>query len=447
MKRRFAAICLAVLLCAAPFAARADLNCTSAIDMDTGSVLLAGDGTVLTDEYAQLLPLIPGERFAGYTEDGACYLLNETGQRVTDRAFETLLSDNGRTILFTVGQKTGVLDGGGNEIIPASYTQIVPCPDGCYLALTGDPYDAGADGVYHLDASGEESPTGARVLYGLGYFESGLMAACAPDGRMGYLGADGEWAIRPQFEYAGDFYGSYAEASVESGSGMIDKSGNWRILPKYTVFQKSPTESGVMIGQTEVTSAVLFDPETFGESSRIESGEVYFSAYYDNGLAAVYLSDSTQLIDARGTVLLDLPVDANVDTWRMMGQRAIVQSGEWGDASFRLYDFSGRVVTGPWQEIQALGQGTDGKALFACIRWDVTEEVDIDLGWRMLEEVPDTREIAILDEDGAERMPAARLDEVEKLDGGLLLRVNGRVRVVDESGKTLFQEETEEDEA
>lgn len=99
--------------------------------------------------------------------------------------------------------------------------------------------------------------TRAPILAG-GYFQEGLAQATDPDtNRAGFLGLDGNWAIRPTFYHVHDFYDGLA-AAVASGNpaserqmiggqmyvatvmgasgplwGFINKRGEWAIKPAY----------------------------------------------------------------------------------------------------------------------------------------------------------------------------------------------------------------------
>lgn len=72
-----------------------------------------------------------------------------------------------------------------------------------------------------------------------------LTALAAPDteplfvirenGLYGYMNSRGETVIEPQWSYAGDFRGNYAAVSIDDESdGVIDRSGNYVLEPKYT---------------------------------------------------------------------------------------------------------------------------------------------------------------------------------------------------------------------
>ena len=75
-----------------------------------------------------------------------------------------------------------------------------------------------------------------------------LYPAQGENGLMGYINARAEWVIAPQFDGAGSYRGDYAAAwMLPEGAdpdewwdvdctGIIDRSGNWVLLPEYSLF-------------------------------------------------------------------------------------------------------------------------------------------------------------------------------------------------------------------
>ena len=60
-------------------------------------------------------------------------------------------------------------------------------------------------------------------------------------GLWGYIDETGEWAIAPQFGYAGDFHGDCASAGTaspetgEQAQGVIDGNGAYLLQPEYLI--------------------------------------------------------------------------------------------------------------------------------------------------------------------------------------------------------------------
>ena len=54
----------------------------------------------------------------------------------------------------------------------------------------------------------------------------------AENGLYGYVDVNGQWAIRPQFAYAGPFIEGRALASLTTGYGLIDEHGQLGAHPQ-----------------------------------------------------------------------------------------------------------------------------------------------------------------------------------------------------------------------
>ena len=94
----------------------------------------------------------------------------------------------------------------GEALTEAAYTQLVSNGEGGFLALTTDCYDDISDGLYRIDEAGAASATGVQTLGELSWFSDGLMPLLSAENNLyGYVDAAGQWAIRPQFTYAGPF--------------------------------------------------------------------------------------------------------------------------------------------------------------------------------------------------------------------------------------------------
>ena len=73
------------------------------------------------------------------------------------------------------------------------------------------------------DETGAVSATGVQTLGALNWFSDGLMPLISAENNLyGYVDASGQWAIRPQFAYAGPFIEGRALASLTTGYGLIE---------------------------------------------------------------------------------------------------------------------------------------------------------------------------------------------------------------------------------
>ena len=411
-----------LFLCFLPFVAFAAEDAPVIVSFGDRSILVSQSGDLLTapDRFVYIEKISPDNApealYAAYLQDPAegfrCLLLNARGAEVSQETFEFLYPNDEKSFLAVRDSKFGVVSLSLDPIIAPTYTQLVPNGEGGYLALNTDPYDERPDGVYYILPNGEERATGVRVSFGLGAFRDGLMPAVASDsGRMGYLNPQGDWAIPPQFEYAGDFIGRRAEACLDSGAGLIDQNGNWLLTPKYVTVTLAGKSGDLILAQVGSTEIFLLDPEHYTVKARYRGQDIYFSAYSDSDTATLFLDDCTQVISKDGRVILECQADAGFDAYSSLKDCLITRFGVWGDPCVYLYDQTGKSVSGPFQDIVPLGlQGE--RALFACSTFETTEEKDESLNWRSLSEVTGTRKIEIIDQTGALVSPAVLCNAV-----------------------------------
>ncbi len=368
-------------------------------------VLVAADGAELVGagQYSVIEPLTdrPPYFYAalqlGGEEPQAMKLLDAEGRPLTDFSYQ-YLAGMGDRICFGQDGQFGVMDASLNVVVPCAYTSIVDNGEGGYLALTTNPYDERADGVYYIDPDGKENATGIRVLYGLADFSEGLMPVLSADtGRTGYLNPRGEWAIPAQFSYAGAFDGGLADAAIDSGTGVIDTSGNWLITPKYEMLSICGA-TPLVVAQADSRKIALIDPKADRTIAEFSGEDIYFSAPSDSELVTLYLDGRLRLVDAAGNTVLETDArDASVDS---DGVRLILREGPWGEKNVTLCDLTGKRLAGPYQDIWRVSGASDAP-YYAFSTFDTQEETLDDGGYTYLNEVPDTRRTGLMDENGA----------------------------------------------
>jgi hypothetical protein len=314
---------------------------------------------------------------------------------LTDFSYE-YLTQMGDKFCFEQDGFYGVMDASQQVIVPCQYTSIVENGEGGYLALTTNPYDERADGVYYIDSSGAETATGIRILYGLTEFSNGLMPVLSAEtGRTGYLNPRGEWAISAQFSYAGAFSGSFADAAIDSGTGLIDASGNWLITPKYQTLSLAGSGS-VVVAQTDGTKIELIDPATFQTVKEFTGEDIYFAASPDSSLITLYLDGKMAMVDSKGNEVLSTATpDSSAECDEA---RVILREGPWGEQNATLCDQTGKRLAGPYQDIWRVS-AISGTPYYAFSSFD-TQTEKLDGGYAYLNEVPDTRMTGLLDANG-----------------------------------------------
>lgn len=406
------------------------------LPLQDGAVLVSADGQALTvrgayshiesissEDVSPKDELFVATPSYDETSSGLSLLMDANGQALTDPVY-SWLRDEGGVIRYVQDGLQGVMGRDLTPIVSCSYTVLVANGEGSYLGLTSDPYDDKPDGVYHIDMAGNETATNVRILGPMGAFTEGLCTATSAEtGRVGYLSAVGEWAIQPQLEYGGEFKNGRAEACIESGYGVIDTSGNWLMTPKYALVSTGFGDGNMILASQDNSAVYLIDPRNYQVKVTFEDDEIYFGAYFDRDYVVLYRSDSVELIDEGGNVLMQTTADGNFDVWYEMGDRVIARRGSWGERNTYLVDLSGADVAGPYREISLMGVGEDGAPYFAFSDQGGGEEQSEAEGEIEIESYGDGAAIdaGLMDRDGSVVIPAGRFLYMEQAAPGYLI--------------------------
>ena len=85
-----------------------------------------------------------------------------------------------------------------------------------------------------LDTAGNIICRPRFAKFGAPFFDSELGPLPTTKGRKwGYINTKGEWVVRPQFEYAGNFHNGLAKVVVKGKTGYIQKDGTMVIEPRF----------------------------------------------------------------------------------------------------------------------------------------------------------------------------------------------------------------------
>lgn len=334
------------------------------------AALVSDDGETIIEpgEYSKIICVLENELYAAYVQAENGYaLIDENGARLGARVYDSLEAA-GDALIYSISSRYGVMTRAAEALTPCEYTWIVDNGEGGFLALRTDIWDDSPDGVYYIDATGRESPTGVKVMSYLYEFSDGLSPALSTDnGRYGYLNARGQWALRPQYVFADWFMGGHAMASLDSGSGVIDASGTWRITPRYDFINIGPEDSELIVGVNYGRSVTVFSAGTYEElySFPIDT----YAAYVANAgtLVCVYADDGISLLDASGEAVLRLSPEASVYT--AQSGHIIVYDGQWGDECARVYSSGGAPLSPAYQNIDYFCKRGD-TAYFIYSRFD-----------------------------------------------------------------------------
>lgn len=380
-------LCLLALLLAAQ-GALAD----AAINGDSTAALIATDGSeiVSAGEYTYIKPLKEGF-WCAIDADGKRALLNASGQPVTAARFDELRCVYD-TILYREGEAWGILSDDGMPLVDAKYSDIRVNGEGDFIALRNAVGTGSAQNVDFLDAQGNETAIGVRVLYGLNDYSEGYMPVLfAKSGRYGYLDTQGVVAFEGKYIAAGPFQDGYAIVTTDEGTGMITYTGRMVVPAEYDDILRvgdiallSKRGEGVLVLRIG------------GEQLLYVEGEAYIGEVGDYGL--ILTPEELLLIGTDGAVCGTYPATATITGGE--NGRVIVSDGLWGEANTCLMTADGTPLGEAYQSIQPINPTGDA-GYYAVSRFDaqpVTDEVGevIRYDWS----AEDIR-YAIMDESGA----------------------------------------------
>ena len=394
MKRMLAL--LTALLLLTPLA-RAEAGQPFPVYLNSTALLTDGTGREIVPPgtYDAIIPL-EGQlsRYAaGRTENGVQRfgLMNEAGELLTAVEYD-LLVDAGGEIVCARDGLYGLLNADGTVKVEPAYTSIVPNGEGGALALKTDCWDDQPDGVYLIDAQGHETAAGIKTLFlfDSAFSEGRMSLLSAENSRCGYVDAQGQWLVRPQFAYAAEFRDGLAIASITSGFGVIDEAGNWVLTPRYSLIWR--TDDAFIA--TEGTSAcVAFDAATLEERFRVTGSSLY--AYDDGDRVVVVDDEATRLYGADGALLFTASPLATLKS----GETGLIiaEDGPWGSPRATLHASDGAALSEARQGIDLLGL-VDGAEYFSWFEMDAQPGEDPEAEW---EYDPYSVRFGLMDSTGA----------------------------------------------
>ena len=434
MLRRLAAALTALLL--VPCAA---LAAPIAVNFEGMAALIEADGTeiVAPGTYDFIFAVgEEGELFCGGSSVDGGYryvLLDGQGTPLTRQDYDMFSLSDG-VIIFTRDGLFGAMNAQGEVLVEAEYTQLVANGEGGFVGLTTDCYDEEADGLYLIDAQGGRTATGVRTTGVLGWYSGGLMPLLSAENNLyGYVDATGQWAVRPQFAYAGALSGGRAVASLSTGYGLIDATGNWVITPKYD--EVTYTDDALAFAVISGEEAVGFEPHSCAERFRIDITGMYAAAY--DGLVQVYGEDSpSRLYDYDGNLIFEGSSQAMYAAG--LNGQYILTDGAWGADACRLIHADGTLSEQAWQSLFALCT-VDGVGYYGFMRFDATPTYSQTLEQTQYDWDPESVRYGVVDETGAVTLEPVYEEMYLAAPGRLLVRQAEVCGVIDMEGNWIYQ--------
>lgn len=334
-------ILLALLL---PVCALADC----AVNGNTGAALIASDGTELVPVgmYRQIKPLKDGY-WCAIDINGKRALLDGAGTPLTEALYDEITCEKG-TLLYREGKSWGILSDDGTPLVSARYSDIRVNGEGDYIALRNAVGTGSAQNVDFLDADGNETAIGVRVMYGLNDYSQGFMPVLfAKTGRYGYLDAQGVVAFEGQFSAAGPFQDGYAVVTTDEGTGMITRTGRMAVPAVYADILRigdiallSESDGGVLVLRIG------------GEELLHVDGEAYIGEVGAYGV--IWTGEEQLLIDRTGAIAGRFAASATIAGGG--AERIIVTDGAWGEACTYLAQPDGTIIGQKHQMILPLDE-------------------------------------------------------------------------------------------
>lgn len=229
-----------------------------------------------------LAPAYDGERIGYVGLDGSVKIPFEYDWIYND---EITGEFNGGLAVVSKGEMSGVINTSGRVVLPIEFDYIWDFSDGAALAKRGD--EEGA-----INTRGRFIFLDSEDAYIVDSYQNGLAPAVLADFvGSGYIDKVGNWAIKAEFDMVGKFSGIYAAVAVDGLVGFIDQAGRYVIEPKFPIDEESDLP---MAGTFEKADSLCWVSLGAGEYGYInKSGEIVISGGYEyaddfkDGLALV----------------------------------------------------------------------------------------------------------------------------------------------------------------
>lgn len=213
-----------------------------------------------------------------------------------------------------VGKNWGFLDVTGKLVVKAQYEDI--------NEFNGGFATVKSDGKWLIiDKKGAELKMTADIVDAKAFSE-GLAPVRVGDS-WGYVSADGNMAIKPQFKSVGQF-GNHglAWAKTETGQvGFIDKQGNWMVEPRFEA-AKDLASNGIARVKTDKWMFV----DKGGNEISVAQADSYGD--FSDGLAYAKTGGKVGFINAQGEMVINQQFDKVRDFKN--GYAAAMEGDKWG---------------------------------------------------------------------------------------------------------------------
>lgn len=391
-----------------------------------------------------------------YGTDYACMaLMDAQGQLLTGADYISLECINGYVLFAVADEETlyGAMDSAGNVIIPAEYLALKPLMEDRWLAMpfkeaelvSDDPSDEYEGDFYNyfcpiqiIGADGSARDTGLHSIDR--YFEVNDEGICMLwnvdeyDGQSVFIDQNGELLFDRGFESAENFVGDYAVVRVETGAGVIDKSGSFVIPPEFDYIFHDQGMGFIANAGTRVAVFAETDAKPVFDMTFSEAEDVYLDALSDE-LFLVQVDGRQVLYGPYGALKMEVPEDMAIQSYGLPqngAERLILQHGIWPDSWVQLTDYEGNPLGDIYRSISFVADRDDQAR---CIVSDypvyIDSEGEAQAEW-------DYESYGLIDQDGAVLLPTV-YKELEMLSFDRYWVRRGDLRgMIDEKGNWYY---------
>jgi hypothetical protein len=421
-----------------------------ALNREQGSDVYAWDGAQLTqsDAYFSIYSVTNGktapedELFAAQSANQSLpedsdyiapryALLDWKGKQLTDFLYDSIDYDpSGDVLIYAIDGLFGAMTRSLQELFPCEYDSVMADGEGGFLLVTHS--DVDAPPVLHMDKGGKPVPTGVNARFYWGSLTDGLCAAVDENGAYGFLNGQGQWAIKPKYEWVQNFSADYAIVRQKNKSGIIDKTGKWTVKPTYDEDRGLLSDGSIAV-LMRGTRAYFVRPSDGKPLFSIRlSKDGYVSTGYVKPMIAVTDKGKSTLYDATGKKILSLDDSYSFDLWSAQPDDRLLATSVSAGV---LMDLSGKTLF--------KGQGlsfldtVDGQTLYTSSRFK-TRMVQYQGEDNPVEEsVYETYRYGMVDSDGKTLLPMIYRQLYPLITGRYYVQDAQRWGVIDQTGKWI----------
>jgi len=182
-------------------------------------VLLGATNNQLAEHFAEHLERFSPEYFLANSNDHY-WLIDESGQQITPDHYQRIEALEGELAMFKTHNKWGLMNKHGKTKIPAQYDSLV---------IDGDMIMAKNKAYWSLYDTFNVKKTATR--YEAIGKRSGRLFPVRKNDHWGFVNRSGDEVIHCVYDQVGQFVGDYVWVSFHKESGIINKKGEWVVLP------------------------------------------------------------------------------------------------------------------------------------------------------------------------------------------------------------------------